>query len=119
MRVYTPSTLRAHWKRYADAEGPLRAWLADAEKTSWRSPQDIKADYASASILSDDRVVFNIKGNTYRLIVVVSYAYQVVLVKFFGTHAEYDKIDAMTVGLPQPKSGTNQAKPKAEAEEDL
>lgn len=119
MRVYTPSTLRAHWKRYADAEGPLRAWLADAEKTSWRSPQDIKADYASASILSSDRVVFNVKGNTYRLVVVVSYAHQVVLVKFFGTHAEYDKIDARTVGMPPPKSGTEQAKPETEGEEDL
>lgn len=119
MRVYTPSTLRAHWKRYADAEGPLRAWLADAEKTSWRSPQDIKADYASASILSSDRVVFNVKGNTYRLVVVVSYAHQVVLVKFFGTHAEYDKIDALTVGIPPPKSGMEQAKPKAEEEKDL
>lgn len=119
MRVYTPSTLREHWERHADAEGPLRAWLADAEKTSWRSPQDIKADYASASILSGDRVVFNIKGNTYRLVVVVSYAHQVVLVKFFGTHAEYDKIDALTVGMPPPKPAMERARPKAEEEENL
>ena len=100
MRVLTASTLRGYWTRHADAEGPLKAWLADAERASWKSPHDVKADYANASILSDDRVVFNIKGNAYRLVVAVSYAHQVVLVKFFGTHAEYDKIDALTVGLP-------------------
>ena len=82
MRVFTPSTLRGHWTRYADAEEPLKAWLALAERASWQSPHDIKADYASASILSHDRVVFNVKGNTYRLVVAVSYAKQVVLVKF-------------------------------------
>lgn len=113
MRVFTPSTLRGHWTRYADAEEPLKAWLALAERASWQSPHDIKADYASASILSHDRVVFNVKGNTYRLVVAVSYAKQVVLVKFFGTHAEYDKIDALAVGLPQPRTE------KVDEEEDL
>ena len=119
MRVFTSSTLQGHWRRYADAEGPLKAWLAFTERAAWQAPLDIKADYASASILSGDRVVFNIKGNTYRLIVAVSYTHQVVLVKFFGTHAEYDKIDALTVGLPQPKPRTERAKAQADAEEEL
>ncbi len=115
MRVFTPSTLRGHWTRYADAEEPLKAWLAFAERAVWMSPQAIKADFPNASILSTDRVVFNIKGNTYRLVVAVSYVHQVMLVKFFGTHAEYDKIDALTVGLPQPKSRTE----KVEGEKEL
>lgn len=114
MRVFTPSTLRGYWTHYADAEGPLKAWLAFAERATWRSPQDVKADFASASILGTDRVVFNVKGNTYRLVVAVSYAHQVVLVKFFGTHAEYDRINARTVGLPQPRLRADQAEEEEE-----
>lgn len=96
-------TLRAFWKDHADAEEPLKAWLADAERSSWRTPHELKIDYGNASIISDDRVVFNIKGNSYRLIVAVSYAHQIMLIKFVGTHAEYDQIDARTVGAPASK----------------
>ena len=85
--------------RHEDAEDALKAWLADAEKVEWRSPNDITANYANISILGGSRVCFNIKGNRYRLIVKVIYKAQVVYVKFIGTHAEYDKINAEEVSL--------------------
>ena len=97
MRVIAVSTLRAFWARHADAEQPLKAWFEEASKAAWTQPSDIKAHYRSASVLKNRRVVFNIKGNDYRLIVSVAYRLQVVYVKFIGTHAEYDAIDAETV----------------------
>jgi mRNA interferase HigB len=103
MRVIAVKALREYWTRYADAEGPLKAWFASTERAIWNTPHDIKAEYAAASILSTDRVVFNIKGNHYRLIVAVAYDAKIVFVKWFGTHAEYDRINALTVGLPQTK----------------
>lgn len=72
----------------------LDAWFAEAAKATWRSPAELKAQYSSASIISSDRVVFNIKGNDYRLIVAINYHYQVLLIKWLGTHKEYDQIDA-------------------------
>ena len=97
MRIIALRTLREFWIDHADVEMPLLAWYADAKKAEWKTPADIKAVYASASIVGSDRVVFNIKGNTYRLIVKVDYTYSVVYIRFIGTHAEYDKIDAATV----------------------
>jgi len=95
MRVIARKTLRDFWEAgHADAEGPLSAWFAEAERAVWNSPNDIKVHYPSASILADDRVVFNIKGNTYRLIVAIKYKSHVVYIRFVGTHASYDKIDA-------------------------
>ena len=85
--------------RHEDAEDALKAWLADAEKVEWKSPNDITASYANTSILGDSRVCFNIKGSRYRLIVKIIYKAQVVYVKFIGTHAEYNKIDAEKVSL--------------------
>ena len=99
MRVIARAPLRDFWTSHADAEDPLKAWLADAEKAQWQSPNDITANYASASILGDSRVCFNIKGNRYRLIVKVIYKAHVVYVKFIGTHADYDKINAEEVSL--------------------
>ena len=96
-------TLREFWQRHPDVQGPLKAWLADAEKSDWRTPHDIKADNASASIVAGARVVFNIKGNSYRRIVAVDYGHQVMLIKFVGTHSEYDQVDARTVGAPAAK----------------
>ena len=89
--------LREFWTTHADAEGALRAWHDDAERASWLSPHDLKASYANASIIGNNRVVFNIRGNDYRLVVAVSYVAQIVLVKFVGTHAEYDQIDVEEV----------------------
>jgi mRNA interferase HigB len=97
MKVIAIGTLRAFWERHADAEQPLKAWYDEAKAASWSGPKDIKNLYASASFVGKNRVVFNIKGNSYRLIVAVAYRFQVVYIKFIGTHAEYDKVDAATV----------------------
>ncbi len=78
-------------------QGPLHSWYAEAIKATWRSPQDIKDQYASASICSNNGVVFNVGGNKYRLVVEVQYQAGIVWVKFVGTHAQYDRIDVETV----------------------
>lgn len=97
MRVIAASTLRAFWERHPNSEQPLKAWYDEAKHATWATPQDIKNLYASASFVENNRVVFNIKGNDYRLIVAVAYRFQAVYIKFLGTHAEYDRIDAATV----------------------
>jgi len=94
MRVIAIRTLKLFRKRHPDAERPLRAWYAEAKKAQWQGPQDIKAEYRTASILRNNRVVFNIKGNTYRLVIAVKYEFQIAYIRFIGTHAEYDRIDA-------------------------
>jgi mRNA interferase HigB len=97
MRVIAVSTLRAFWDRHPDAEQPLKAWHEEAIKASWTQPADIKSQFRSASVLKNRRVVFNIKGNEYRLIVAIAYNLQIVYVKFVGTHKEYDAINAKTI----------------------
>ena len=97
MKVVAVSTLRSFWNRHPDAEQPLKAWHDEARHANWKKPQDIKHHYASASCVGRNRVVFNIKGNDYRLIVAVAYRFQAVYIKFVGTHAQYDRIDAATV----------------------
>ena len=99
MHIFALRNLEAFWRQsgHRDAEGPLKAWLAEARSAHWNSPQDVKNQYASASILGNKRVVFNIKGNDYRLIVAIAYQMQYVYVKFIGTHAEYDKVNAAVV----------------------
>lgn len=101
MRVIAVSTLKHFWEQpgYQDAETPLRAWLSEAEKARWQSPADIKAQFGNASILKNRRVVFNIKGNEYRIVVAVAYVYQAVYFKFVGTHEQYDAINALAVEL--------------------
>lgn len=97
MKVIAVSTLKSFWERHPDAEQPLKAWYDEARHASWTSPQDIRNRYASASFVGKNRVIFNIKGNDYRLIVAVAYRFQAAYVKFVGTHAEYDRVDAATV----------------------
>ncbi len=99
MRVIAVAFLRDFWAKadYRDAEQPLRAWYQEVSKAAWTQPADVKAQYRNASILKNRRVVFNIKGNDYRLVVAVSYKLQIVFVKFVGTHRQYDAIDAETV----------------------
>lgn len=99
MRVIALSTLRSFWALHGhrDAEQPLKAWYAEAMAAAWTQPADIKARYANASILKGGRVIFNIKGNDYRLIAAISYKQQAVYVKFVGTHAAYDQVDAETI----------------------
>lgn len=99
MRVIAISTLRRFWEDpdHADAEQPLKAWYAEASQGKWDQPATIKAQYGNASIVGNNRAVFNIAGNKYRLVVAFAYKIQVAYVKFIGTHAAYDQIDAATV----------------------
>jgi len=97
VRVISRKTLRDFWEKHPDCEQQLKAWFAEAEKAVWNAPGAIKNDYPSASVLEDNRIVFNIKGNHYRLIVKLNYAYGMVWIRFIGTHAEYDKIDATKI----------------------
>jgi mRNA interferase HigB len=93
MRVVAKRTLREFWGRFPDAEEALKAWSAEAEVATWLNPAGIKEKYRSASILKDSRVVFNICGNKYRLVVKISYKNAVVLIRFIGTHKEYNSVD--------------------------
>jgi mRNA interferase HigB len=97
VRVIKRKALEEFWTKYRDAEGPLKAWFAETVAADWKSPEDIRARYGTASIVGSERVVFNIKGNKYRLVVAVNYGAHLVFIKFFGTHAEYDRIDVETV----------------------
>jgi mRNA interferase HigB len=85
MRIIKKKALRAQFTRYPDVQGPLKAWMADVEAANWKSPQDIKNRYPSASVLEDNRFVFDIKGNQCRLIVHIFFPARVVYIKFFGT----------------------------------
>ncbi len=97
MRILSKSTLREFWLRYPAAELPLRAWHKQVLAASWSSPNDVKALYGNASILANNRVIFNIKGNDFRLIAQVNYEFFVVRIRFIGTHAAYDHINAATI----------------------
>jgi mRNA interferase HigB len=97
MRVIAVKTLRDFWTKHPQAEIPLSAWYALARRATWRSPTDIKAAYRSASFLPNNRVIFNIKGNDYRLVVAVHYDRGIMFVRFVGTHREYDRINAQKI----------------------
>jgi len=97
MRIIAKSTLRDFWTEHPDAEGALLAWYREVEKEDWDTPAKVKEKYGSARIIGGSRVVFNIKGNTYRLVVRVNYPYRVVYIRFVGTHSEYDEIDAKEI----------------------
>ena len=96
MRVIARKTLREFWETHPDAEGPLTAWFAEA-KATWRSMADVRKRYATASIVDAERVVFNIGGNKYRLVVKLWFPGQAVFIKFVGTHKEYDAINVAKV----------------------
>src|SRR3954471_3359611 len=97
MRIIAKKTLRGFWGREPAAKGELQAWYAEAKYAIWKSPADVKVKYRHASILKDGRVVFNISGNNYRLVVWINYAFQTIYVRFVGTHKEYDEIDAQKI----------------------
>jgi len=97
LRVIAKKILREFWNDHSDCEQQLKSWFLEAVKAKWKNTKEIKQEYASASFLGDNRVVFNIKGNHYRLIVKINYDYQMVWIRFIGTHAEYDKIDATKI----------------------
>lgn len=97
MRIIALKALRDFWKQHPDAEQPLRAWYHDARQSSWRTPADIKNIYRNASLVGNDRAVFNIKGNDYRLVVAVAYRQGIVYIRYVGSHRDYDRIDVATI----------------------
>lgn len=97
VRVIAKRTLRDFWEKHADCEEQLKSWYRETEKSEWTNINELKNDYPSASILKDNRIVYNIKGNNYRLIVKFNFEYGVCWIRFIGTHAEYDKIDANNI----------------------
>ena len=97
MRIIATTTLKEFWTKHTKSEQALKSWLQEVEKAEWKSPQQLKSQYRSASILSGRRVVFNINGNTFRLIVDIEFRLQIIIVVWFGTHEEYDKIDSKTI----------------------
>lgn len=99
MRIIAKAALAAFWISYPDAEQPLKAWHDEASKATWTTPQEIRDQYRNVSIRPNRRVVFNIKGNDYRLVVAVAFKFQAIYIKFIGTHAQYDEIDVDTVEL--------------------
>lgn len=94
MRIIAKKILREFWEKQKDSEEQLKAWYKEASKAMWVSPNDIKSDYANSSILKNGRVVFNICGNKYRLIVKINYLRGWIFIRFIGTHGEYNKINA-------------------------
>jgi mRNA interferase HigB len=95
-RIFAKSTLRDFWENYPDSEQYLKTWYDTAMNANWKTPADVKMSYANASILKDSRIVFNIKGNSYRLVIEFNFEHQLAFVRFIGTHADYNKIDANT-----------------------
>lgn len=96
-RIFSKSTLREFWELYPDAEQYLKTWYETVSNADWKGPADVKNAYATASILKSNRIVFNIKGNTYRLIAKFNFEKKWVFIRFIGTHQQYDKIDANTI----------------------
>jgi mRNA interferase HigB len=97
MRIIAKRTLREFWAKHPLSETPLKVWYDVAKQANWVSPRAIKIRYRTASFVADHLVVFNIKGDSYRLVVSMNYAEQIIFIKFIGTHSEYDKIDVTTI----------------------
>jgi mRNA interferase HigB len=99
MKIISVKILKDFWQEHPDSEQHLKAWVDEVKQASWLQPSDIKYKYRHASVLKNKRVVFNIKGNHYRLIVAIAYRFGAVYIKFIGTHQDYDAIDAQTIEL--------------------
>ena len=97
MRIIALKTLRAFWEQHPDARQALQAWYDDTQRAQWRTPADIKNVYRNASFIGNNRVIFNIKGNDYRLVVAINYRQGIVYIRFVGSHQAYDRIDASTI----------------------
>ncbi len=95
MRVIALKTLKEFWElpKYSDSEGALKSWYHEVKKSNWRNSNELKKQYRNASIVGSGLVVFNIKGNKYRLVVSIDYYYQIIFIKFIGTHNDYDKLN--------------------------
>ena len=94
MRIIAKKILKEFWEKHSDCEHQLKSWHQEVSKAEWKSPNELKSEYPNASILNYNRIVFNIKGNNYRLVIKINYDYQIVWVRFIGTHSEYNKINA-------------------------
>ncbi len=97
MRVVSKRTLREFWGKHNDCEEQLKYWFRETEKANWKNVNELKKDFPSASILKNNKICFNIKGNSYRLIIKLNFEYQICYIRFIGTHADYDKIDANNI----------------------
>lgn len=97
MRIIAVSTLRTFWKKNINSEQPLKAWIQETQRSAWKNSAEVKKKYGNASIINFKRVVFNIKGNDYRLIVDIEYRLKIVFIVCVGTHSNYDKIDVKTI----------------------
>jgi mRNA interferase HigB len=97
MRIISRRILREFWEKHPDSATALQSWFHDVESVTWNGLADIKAVYQNASFVANNRVVFNVKGNHYRIVVVIIYQHGMVYICFVGTHAEYDRIDVNTV----------------------
>ncbi len=97
MHIIKKKSLQDFWKEHSDSEQPLKAWHKDVEKANWKDFNELKSDYSTAKVIGNNRAVFKIKGNNYRLIAKFAFLFQKCYIKFIGTHAEYDKVDAETV----------------------
>ena len=97
MRVIAKKLLREFWEKHSDCEQQLKSWYQETSKAEWQNSNEIKLDYPTASIIGNNRIVFNIKGNSYRLIIKINFDYQMVWIRFIGTHSEYNKINAKTI----------------------
>jgi len=97
MHIVSRKALREFWEKYPDSKHALQTWYTSVKHSTWKNPSDIKSTYHTASFLANNRVVFNIKGNQYRIVVVVQYKFGNVFIRFVGTHREYDRIDATTI----------------------
>lgn len=97
MRIIPRRALKEFWKKHPEAEGALKTWYTRVKRAEWKTPSDVKVDYRNASLIKDNRVVFNIKGNSYRLVTAIHYQSGIVYIRFIGTHNVYDKIDASMI----------------------
>ena len=99
MRIVAIGILREFWDAHPDAEQPLKAWVREARAAQWKTPHEVKAKFRHASVLANRRIVFNIKGNEYRLVVACAFRFGALYIKFIGDHVAYDEIDAMTIEM--------------------
>ena len=99
MRIISVETIKNFWEKpkYNDSEQALRAWFFEVKKEEWKSPNDVKVKYKNASVIGNNRIVFNIKGNKYRLVVAVRCKFKIIFIRFIGVHSEYDKIDVKNI----------------------
>ncbi len=97
MHIISKKAVVEFWQSHADAEGPLKAWYDHVKRVHWQTPADVQKDYGTDLILPDNRAVFNIKGNRYRLVVRINYAAQSVYIRFIGSHAEYDQVNVTKI----------------------